>query len=144
MMNWIDVNDRLPGYALTDSKGEGFGASLVLVCLDSGNVLVDWYDNNKESWTEHPDEVTHWMPLPEAPNKPTVNNYLLDLENLFEEYQSRYPFAYFELARTRITDWMCWIKENPKDSKPVVCEQGLSMEEVCVDAYQKLKAYLEV
>lgn len=61
-MNWISVKDRLPENG-KDEIGipvltiNEFGSMQVAVCgLSHGE--IEWYEA---------DNVTHWMPLPEAP-----------------------------------------------------------------------------
>jgi len=69
-MEWIDVNDRLP------ENPNDFH----LQYLSIGRVIIGMqYDSKwyKDDGTEKPDdiEITHWMPLPEPPekdNKPII------------------------------------------------------------------------
>lgn len=68
-------------------------------------------------------------------------DYYSELLELFNNYLNRFPFAYFELARTRRTDWMVWIKEKP-DSEPVICEQELTAEAACKKAVVQLQKHL--
>lgn len=83
---WISVEDRLPEWASRDDTpcelaGEKIGALLtsekVLVAIEpDNNVRIDHLTSIESSEDEHQykwfdmygDRVTHWMPLPEAPN----------------------------------------------------------------------------
>ncbi len=52
------------------------------------------------------------------------------------------PYAYFELAYTRQTEWMAWLGSCPKDANPnrkvIAKGQGSSAEEACADAMRNL------
>ena len=83
---WISVDDRLPEWASRDdtpcvANGEEIGALLtsekVLVAIaPDNNVRIDHLtaiessdDEYQYKWFDmYGDRVTHWMPLPEAPN----------------------------------------------------------------------------
>lgn len=62
--SWIPVTERLP----EDSRG-------VILCTRSRIVGVGFYDKNTRNWVQYYSgggicvEVTHWMPLPEAPKE---------------------------------------------------------------------------
>jgi hypothetical protein len=56
MNEWISVKDRLP---------KKYG--VVLAFTEYGDTNAVYYYVDK-SWG-HPDEITHWMPLPEPPNE---------------------------------------------------------------------------
>lgn len=73
MTKWISVKDRLP--ELQDrGPDENPDSGPVLVtdgkCIEIG---VIWkygtYESFKPNYREDFEEVTHWMPLPEAPNE---------------------------------------------------------------------------
>ena len=68
-MGWISVKDRLPEkygryLALTPSrlKGKEYDEWLIYYLPQSG-----FYDTDPEWGDIEMDDVTHWMPLPEAP-----------------------------------------------------------------------------
>ncbi len=64
-MNWIDVKHAMPEKAtgvLISRKGVVFYAFWDDVISDSG----DWYDMQNCIVLE---DVTHWMPLPQPPEK---------------------------------------------------------------------------
>ncbi len=56
-MNWISVKEKLP---------ENEGYYLCTYIFDNHRFYYDRWFNGKGFATT--DEVTHWMPLPEAPN----------------------------------------------------------------------------
>lgn len=60
---WIPVSERLP---MVDKYGD----VNVMVCMDDEFIATATYDKNNgwELW-EDSGEVTHWMPLPDAPKK---------------------------------------------------------------------------
>ena len=73
---WISVDKRLP----EDMYGKDRKKITVLVCTESGNVSttsrqrIVKFDKDKLEWVEldtfewsKRKQVTHWMPLPEAP-----------------------------------------------------------------------------
>ena len=47
-------------------------------------------------------------------------------------------YCYFELARTKTTEWMAWICSDNRDVNPmrkvIACGQGFSVEEACEQA----------
>ena len=56
---WINVNDREPAH-----KG------LYITCDELGIVDLTQYDHGECGWlTDADSNVTHWMPLPEAPKE---------------------------------------------------------------------------
>ena len=58
---WIPVEERLPETA-----------DDVLVCVTSGFMFVGYYDGLGSSWElyeQSRESVTHWMPLPSAPEE---------------------------------------------------------------------------
>lgn len=58
---WISVKDGLPDN----------GVEVIVNEVDMG-IIIGWYDTNAEEFrcdVISPIEVTHWMPLPEPPNK---------------------------------------------------------------------------
>ncbi|MGB4820495.1 MAG: DUF551 domain-containing protein [Saprospiraceae bacterium] len=59
-MEWISVKDRLP--EINTFNLVTYGA-IPFVAVYKG--LGVWIDHDLELW--EPDEVTHWMPLPEPP-----------------------------------------------------------------------------
>ena len=75
MSNWINVNDRLPNddqrvmvygsnYHKPDIKDVRFGYHFA----NGDFCSLQYMDYNNEI------EVTHWQPLPEAPNKESIGN----------------------------------------------------------------------
>jgi hypothetical protein len=63
-MNWIDVKDRLPEHGiLTSSYVLTINSYGHIDCLDF--IYKNWYKDNIPEETY----ITHWMPLPEPPNK---------------------------------------------------------------------------
>jgi len=48
------------------------------------------------------------------------------------------PYCYFELAYTRTTEWMVFVCSNSREVDPgrkvLLCGQGFTPEEACVDA----------
>ena len=60
-MKWISVNDKLPE---NDNS--------VLVAFDNRTVDHDWYDKEFNHWSRlryDTRKITHWMPLPNQPEK---------------------------------------------------------------------------
>lgn len=62
-MKWISVKDRLPE--------EGLSVWVFIKAGDSPYILVSKQWQNGDVWTDVDsyDEATHWMPLPNAPDK---------------------------------------------------------------------------
>lgn len=60
---WVSVKERLP---VVDKYGD----VNVIVCMDDGFIASATYDKNNgwELWADS-GEVTHWMPLPDAPKE---------------------------------------------------------------------------
>ena len=54
-----------------------------------------------------------------------------------EELEMEYPFLYVEIARTRVTDYMAWLRVKP-DGDLIVNGQGLTAEDACKDALKQL------
>ncbi len=54
-----------------------------------------------------------------------------------EEMENDYPFLYVEIARTRVTDYMAWLRVKP-DGDLIVNGQGLTADDACKDAISQL------
>jgi Protein of unknown function (DUF551) len=90
MSNWIKCSDRMPevkepepGFFTTDMvlvwvrggiapAGNDYEGHMDVMCYyycPKSNILADpiWHDDNEAY--ESPEDVTHWMPLPEAPGQ---------------------------------------------------------------------------
>jgi len=67
--NWISVKDRLP-------KCDKYGEAYVLVCMDDEFIATTTYikKDGFELWADS-GEVTHWMPLPEPPQRKRSPSY---------------------------------------------------------------------
>ncbi|EJM5004408.1 DUF551 domain-containing protein [Salmonella enterica] len=72
---WISCSERMPDreYVLAgDFSGTHYLASIPNVQV---GIYVDWFDDEKPCWDDgdgndlHLKEVTHWMPLPAAPQQ---------------------------------------------------------------------------
>ena len=66
VMQWIPVTERVP-----EQKVD------VLVVMDDGGMGVDFIDTDGNwfwatGWSEDDPKVTHWMPLPEPPEKEEI------------------------------------------------------------------------
>ncbi len=59
-----------------------------------------------------------------------MKNVIAFLEKA-EELESMHPFIYVEIARTRTTGYMAWIKEKPSSSDHIACGQGETADEAC-------------
>ncbi|WP_444942743.1 hypothetical protein ACJJIK_10835 [Microbulbifer sp. ZKSA006] len=55
-----------------------------------------------------------------------------------DELENHYPFLYVEIARTRTTDWMAWLKEKPNAASSLATGQGDTAEEACERALDNL------
>ena len=79
--DWVAVEDKVPHIPDFDEEDAGEGLSMMLVACDRGpyyTYRLAYYDideNNNPKWFNHmyedtygPEDVTHWMPLPKAPN----------------------------------------------------------------------------
>lgn len=72
-MNWISVKDRLPNrngcYLVFRPHYHTNHGGSVTICYFGGTGA--WYDDDKANFEEllSPTNVTHWMPLPEAPKE---------------------------------------------------------------------------
>lgn len=71
MMDWINVNDRLPvkaDYGFMYVPGHTFCCVLV---MDGDTLTTGLYHSVTKKWTDcdgdELDFVTHWMPLPQRP-----------------------------------------------------------------------------
>lgn len=57
---WVSVNDKLPQ-----------NNEWCLLFHDNGQIMIGWYNSIHKTFiegcVESPNEVTHWMPLPEPP-----------------------------------------------------------------------------
>jgi hypothetical protein len=73
---------------------------------------------------------------------------------LYDKAKEANPYLYFELARDRKTDWMCWLVDQSRaavsgeranaEGKPVLCEgQGATANEACEPAVAVLEALLK-
>ena len=68
-MNWIKCEDRLP-VELIGKNNIGYGWSQDVLAFSNNDILISSYDYDKHEWLNEDDfdlNVTHWMPLPEAP-----------------------------------------------------------------------------
>lgn len=65
---WISVKDRLP-VRPPDVRGLPVRRQWYLVALESGTVLTLSYEFDEDRWQGVGSPVTHWMPLPEPPEK---------------------------------------------------------------------------
>lgn len=70
-MNWISVNDGLPGFEVPVLITDGIKISMVYRDLQSdGRVfcITEGCHSNDSCWPDVDEEkITHWMPLPELP-----------------------------------------------------------------------------
>lgn len=79
MNEWISVKDRLPidrfnVLVYIPSYSEQFHDSCITIAtLDKGNNF-NFYDEN---YLGYNDNITHWMPLPEPPQKGILSNICL-------------------------------------------------------------------
>jgi hypothetical protein len=55
-----------------------------------------------------------------------------------EELEMVHPFLYVEIARTRTTDYMAWLRMKP-DGALIVSAQGLTADEACKEALEILE-----
>jgi hypothetical protein len=65
IMDWIDVNDETPYYNAE-----------VLAYTEGGSVVIGYVIKLVKTWCEHDGSesvITHWMPLPEPPDKQVSN-----------------------------------------------------------------------
>lgn len=72
-MNWISVKDRLPSreglrenesvYVLVWEKFTWFSGGEASIC----GFAADGWDRDDNFGSVRPENITHWMPLPEAP-----------------------------------------------------------------------------
>ena len=76
MIEWISVKDRLPEATCVNSHGEMVYSDAVIVFMvfedDYAYVTVDRCDVTTKHWFHEGYDVcrvTHWMPLPEPPDK---------------------------------------------------------------------------
>ena len=64
------------------------------------------------------------------------------LLEIYEEIVEVNPYAYFELARTRQTNWMAWITTKPREEDPnrkiLAKGQGSTPEEACQKALESM------
>ena len=74
VQEWISVKDRLPEMP-PDKIAEGYVQMQVLVWCDKGRQCA-WFQVDTKTFYDQPglfgtevDGVTHWMPLPEMPQK---------------------------------------------------------------------------
>ncbi|KEP91397.1 hypothetical protein DA11_06935 [Aeromonas caviae] len=58
-----------------------------------------------------------------------------------EQLIGTHPYLYVELARTRTTDWMAWLRTKPNENEGVLLAtgQGLTPDEACRYALAQLK-----
>lgn len=59
MSEWIKCSERLPE--------PRFAREWYLVALESGCVMTLAFEKKENRWHETGSPVTHWMPLPDAP-----------------------------------------------------------------------------
>lgn len=60
---WITVSERLP-----EEDNNSLFSKRVLVTLDNGFVITDYYDYEFKSWSYNHQHIIAWMPLPEPYN----------------------------------------------------------------------------
>lgn len=68
-MSWISVEERLPpkySDVLIFSKRDRVISALYDDCNGFFNIFIEDYDGSPR-YERHYEDVTHWMPLPEAP-----------------------------------------------------------------------------
>jgi hypothetical protein len=64
---------------------------------------------------------------------------LLEFLRIAEQLIELYPFLYVEIARTRTTGWMVWLRVSP-DGKLLANGQGEELDHACKDAIKALTA----
>ena len=70
VQEWISVNDRLPEFCVSVLARCFYnGKWRTLVCHTSKENAGEWYTDEVCQWVK----VTHWMPLPLAPEEETDN-----------------------------------------------------------------------
>lgn len=100
------------------------------------------------SETEMPEEVAQAIVAAFASGGDPIRELLAVHQKLIDDGND---YAYFELARTRQTDWMAWITDKPARGEPGTAEyarsrrvivrgQGDTPEEACRDALAALSA----
>lgn len=69
-----------------------------------------------------------------------MNPHLEQLISLHASMLEEIPYAYFELAYTRQTEWMAWITSKPREDDPnrevFACGQGSTPDEAAKDALE--------
>lgn len=70
-------------------------------------------------------------------NSPIDENAVLKFLKIADDLIDEYPFLYVELARTRTTDWMAWLRKKP-DGELIANGEGLSADEACADALNQI------
>jgi len=63
MMDWVKCSDRLPEDRIDVLVFNGKACSVSCYCFNNTH---NWWSHNNE---EYDYSITHWMPLPEVPNK---------------------------------------------------------------------------
>lgn len=70
-----------------------------------------------------------------------ISDAVSEFLQMANELENKYPFLYVEIARTRTTDWMAWLREKPgKEHRLIACGQGLKPSEACRDALSKIES----
>lgn len=96
-------------------------ATLQLVYRSSNDVLSEFSSDLKASLYRRP--------------APAAGDAIRDLIAKHTELQDRNDHTYFELARTRKTDWMAWLCTHPVETHPnrlvMARGQGSTPDEAC-------------
>lgn len=95
------------------------------------------YDLNKGNQFSKTRIVYALPPMPAA--EPKQEGAVTKFLALAEELIDQHPYLYMEIARTRTTDYMVWLRKKP-DGHLIVSAQGGSVEEACQEALDNLAA----
>ncbi|QFT55615.1 hypothetical protein [Microbulbifer sp. THAF38] len=121
------------------------------------NLLEQWKQKateiagTSEGFTFHESEMSeflHWMfsqfqAFAES-EQSNQESSVAEFINKAVELENHYPFLYVEIARSRITDWMAWLKDKPGSKLLLACGSGSTAEEACRDALDYLAENTEV
>ena len=64
--------------------------------------------------------------------------YIEEFLDLARDLEGQYPFLYVEIARTRTTDWMAWLRVRP-DGDLLAFGQCSTPNEACKQALEQYK-----